>query len=134
MVNFIAVVVAAVVSFVLGMIWFGPLFGKKWMKLSGVSEKDMEKSKKGNMPMLFLAQFVTAVVTAYVLAMFVGFAGAKDVMGGAMVGAWAWLGFLATTTLGSVLWEGKSMELYFLKNGHLLLEMLVMGAILAVMV
>ncbi|MDO8553336.1 MAG: DUF1761 domain-containing protein [Candidatus Micrarchaeota archaeon] len=135
MVNFVAIVIAAVVSFVLGMIWFGPLFGKTWMKLTGVSEKDAAKGKKGdNMPMLLVAQFVTALVTAYVLSMFVGFVGAKDAMSGAMVGFWAWLGFLATTSLGMVLWEGKPMELYLLKNGHMFVELLLMGAILAVMV
>ncbi len=135
MVNFVAVVAAAVVAFVTGMIWYGPLFGKAWMKLSGISEKDAAKGKKNsNMPMLFAVQFVTALVTAYVLAMFVGFVGATTAVGGAMVGFWAWLGFLATASLGMVLWEGKPMELYLLKNGHLLIELVLMGLILAVMV
>ena len=132
-ISLLAVFVSGIAAMIIGMLWFGPLFGKKWMALSGVNQKDMEKAKKegGSMGIAYLLQFIAALLTAYVLAMFVGFVGAKDAAGGAMVGFWVWLGFVATTNLGSILWERKSVALYLLKNGHVLVNFLVMGIILA---
>ncbi len=41
MVNYLAVLVAAIVGMVVGFIWYSPkVFGKMWMKLSGVNPKD----------------------------------------------------------------------------------------------
>lgn len=40
-VNYIAVILAAVAANVLGFIWYGPLLGKQWMKLSGMSQEKM---------------------------------------------------------------------------------------------
>jgi len=132
-INLAAVVGAAVASMVVGFVWYGPLFGKKWMKLSGVSMKDIE-SKKAGMPKTYAMAFVAALVTAYVLALFVDYTEAKTIMGGAVTGFWLWLGFIATTELGSVLWEGKPKQLYLLNAAHGLVALLVMGAILAVWV
>ena len=46
-VNYLAVLVAAIVSMVIGGLWYSPLlFGNVWMKLSGITQKDVEKAKK----------------------------------------------------------------------------------------
>jgi hypothetical protein len=37
-VNWLAVLVAAVVTFVLGGVWYGPLFGKVWRAAEGQAE------------------------------------------------------------------------------------------------
>ena len=45
--NYLAVFVAAVVVFIIGYLWYSPfLFGNLWMKLSNISIKDVNKSKK----------------------------------------------------------------------------------------
>ena len=135
-VNFVAVLVSAVAAMAIGMLWYGPLFGKKWMKLSGISEKQakkgMEKGMAGMAPQM-VAQLVASAVMAFVLSMFMSLVGATGVMGGLTVAFWAWLGFVATVSLSSVLWEGKSVELYALNNGSMLVTLLVQGAILAAM-
>ena len=53
-VNYVAVVGAAVVSFIIGMLWYSPLlFGNAWMKAGGFSKKDINKAKKkGSMDLL----------------------------------------------------------------------------------
>lgn len=130
-INFMAVVAAAVVNMVLGFLWYGPLFGKSWMKMIGYSKEDMEKAKKsGKMPKLYAIAAVGALVMAYVLSHFVQLGGNASATDGAMVGFWAWLGFIATTTLSSVLWEQKSWNLYFLNNGYYLVLLLINGALL----
>lgn len=41
-----------------------------------------------------------------------------------------WFGFIATTKLSSVLWEGRSWKLYFLNNAHSLVQLLIFSTIL----
>ncbi|SRR3989344_175255 len=134
---YLEVLIAAVVSHALGFLWYGPLFGKKWMALMKFTEKDMEKAKQKGMAktysMSFVASLVTAAVLAFLVKDFVDITGATPVLwnalGGALVGALIWLGFVATKSLGSVFWEGKSWNLYFLNTAYDLVNLLLMGAI-----
>ncbi len=67
--NWIAVIVAAVSAFVLGGLWYGPLFGRKWQKLVGLSDED---AKNANMAKVFGGAFVLSFLAAAVFAMFLG--------------------------------------------------------------
>ena len=132
-VNLVAVLASGIVSMVLGMLWYGPLFGKKWMQLSGIKEPSKEEQGKimGKMLPSMAGGFVAALVMAYVLSMFVKFVGAATPLDGALVGFWAWLGFIATVTMSSVLWEGKPWRLWILNIGYYLVTLVATGAILA---
>ncbi len=133
MVNYVAVLVTAIAGYVIGMLWYSPpLFGKQWMKLSGITEKDIAKQKKKGMGKQMLVAFIVALVMSYVLAYFVGFLGATTFVAGAMLGFWFWLGFLATTQINPVLWAGQPFTLYLLHTAHYLVALAVMGGILAV--
>ncbi len=94
-VNLAAVAVSAVACMILGMIWYGPLFGKKWSKLTGMKQEDMGGGKK-EMPKAAAAGLITAAVSAYVLGAFIKMVGATGAVEGAAVGAMAWLGFVAS--------------------------------------
>jgi hypothetical protein len=131
-VNYVAVLVAAVVSIVLGMLWYSPaLFGKQWMKLVGLTQKDMNKMKKKGMTGSYVGMIISSLVLAYVLAVFIGIAGTTGIAGGLQIGFWLWLGFQATVTLGNVLWAGGPFKLWVLNNSFNLLSVLVQGAIIA---
>lgn len=132
-INYLAVLVAALASIVLGSLWYSPvLFGKEWMKLSKITEKDVAAAKKkGGMWKYYLGAFVASLVTAYILAHFVDYAGATTIIGGLQLGFWVWLGFIVTTLLSSVLWEGKPVKLYLISIGYYLVLFLLMGALLA---
>ena len=41
-VNWLAVIVGTVVSMALGTLWYGPLFGKTWLRLIGKSPEEIE--------------------------------------------------------------------------------------------
>lgn len=131
-VGLVPVVVSAVVAMVVGMLWYGPLFGKKWMALMGIKSVNME-AKKSEMPKSMAIGFVAALVTAYMIGVVVKLSQAASAADGAVIGGLTWLGFVATITLGSVLWEGKSVELYALNNAHHLVVFAITGAILATM-
>ncbi len=133
-VNYLAVLAAAVASMVVGFLWYGPLFGKMWMQLMNFDKKKIDEAKKKGMGKTYVLAYLAALVTSYVLALFVDYAKAKTIMDGAVLGFWVWIGFFATTQLGMVLWENKPMKLYLLNTLHYLVTLAVMGAILAVWV
>ncbi len=117
-INWVALIAAAVASMAVGFIWYGPLFGKAWMKLTG--KKEM--GNKSEMPKMYAILFVSSLVTAYVL----------SVLGaGLQTAFWVWLGFQATLLLHGVLFEGKSWNLYFLVAGHQLVNLLAMSWVLS---
>lgn len=129
-VNYVAILVCAVASMVVGYFWYSKmLFGKQWMRLSGITEADINKGKD-KMPVTYGTMFVASLVMAYVLAHFISFANAVTITDGIMTAFWAWLGFVATTFLSGSLFEGKPIKLYYIQAGHYLVSMAVMGAIL----
>lgn len=128
-VNYIAVVIAAVLAMVLGTVWYSKgVFGNAWMKLIGKNESDLEK---GNMGALYGTMFVGVLIEAYVLAVFANYAGVSDLMGGVKLGLWAWLGFVATTSLGNSMFEGRPMKLFYINAGYALVNLIVMGGVIS---
>lgn len=124
-INYIAVLTSAVLAMIIGSLWYSKsLFGKEWMKLVGLSEDD---TKKGNMPVLYGTMFVGAMIEAYVLAYFIQYAGAYGLINGIKVGLWAWLGFVATTSLGNSMFEQKPIKLWYINAGYALVNLIVMG-------
>ncbi len=135
-INYWAVLASAVAANVIGGLWYSPvLFGKAWMKLSGLDGKKLEELKKKSSPgKVYALMFVGSLVMAYVLSHFIDYTQATTVFEGAQAGFWVWIGFVATVQLGSMLWEGKPAKLYFLNTGYQLVSLLTMGIILAVWV
>lgn len=102
----------------------------------GWTEEKMREMKKDpamkkKMMRSYVIQFVASLVMAYVLAHIVDFAKGTTVMAGLQAGFWTWLGFIATTFLGAVLWENRSWKLYAINSGHYLVNLMLMGVILA---
>lgn len=67
-INFFVVIVAALSTFLVGWLWYGPLFGKAWMNAVGVTEEDIYQ---GNMVKIFGLSFVFELIKAFNLAMFI---------------------------------------------------------------
>ena len=134
-INYAAVLVSAIVSMALGFIWYAPaVFGKQWMRLIGMSEADAEANKKKGMGKTMALGLITSFVTAYILAWFVDIVDAATFVAGAKLGAMIWLGFFATTMLGSVLWEKRPVNLYLINAFYYLVNLIIIGGILAVWV
>ena len=62
--NYLALLVAALVPMVIGYLWYGPLFGKTWMNSTGMTEAKM---KSANMPMIFGFSFLLALILAFAI-------------------------------------------------------------------
>ena len=131
-VNYLVILVSAIISFIIGALWYSLLFGKSWTKLMGFSAKDIEKTKKKSMAKTYLIGFVAQLILAYVLANFVIYADAKTFSEGIQVGFFIWLGFVATISLGMILWENKPIKLYLINTGYWLVSLIIQGMILSV--
>ena len=135
-INYAAVIVAAIAQMVIGFLWYGPLFGKQWMAMMGYGPEKLAEAKNKGMGKYYAFAFVGSLVMSFGLAHSLVFASAYlQVTGfsaGLQGGFWNWLSFIAPVTLGSVLWEGRSWQLWVLNNAYWLVSLLVMSVILAV--
>jgi len=130
-VNLWAVLAAAIASMVIGSIWYGPLFGKMFMKEMGMDKwsKEKQDAMKKKMGLSYAAQFIASLVMFYVLAgLIVGF-GHATLAGGAMTGFILWIRFVVPLAVGDAVWGGN-MKLFWLKIAHMLVTLLAAGAIL----
>jgi len=126
-VNWLAVLVSAVASMAIGYVWYAKWFlGKTWMMLIGKTEEDL---KKGAGSAMFLA-LICAVVSAFVLAVFVNLADAATVSEGLMLAFWIWLGFVVTVLLMNVAFEQRSKKLFLINAFYQLISLGVASMIL----
>ena len=132
-INFWAVLTSAIIAMVVGSVWYSPiLFGKKWVALiEKETHRTINELKKGT-GVAYTITFIGGLIMAYILAHFLSYANAKTVQDGIQGGFWAWLGFVATTSIGGVLFTKKPFQLFLIDNAYWLLNLLIMGAILAI--
>ena len=128
-----AVLAAAVAKMVIGAVWYSPkVWGAKWVAVMGWSDKELQQRQK-HMWRAYGWTFAAALMAAYFLAHCVAYMQAETPVYGALVGAWVWLGFVATTSLSTYLFDGRPLALYAINQGYELVIFIIMGAILAVM-
>ncbi len=125
--NWVAIIVAAVVNIVLGSLWFSPLlFQKPWVALR-VDKAPMSGTAS---PMLYVITAVGALVSAMTLDWIIGLAHASTLLGGAIIGLYAGLGFVAPAILSDNLFNERPIKLYLIVAGFPVVGLLVMGAII----
>jgi hypothetical protein len=118
----------------IGYIWYSPkLFGKKWMKLSNISYRNIKLFGKVQIRHIYI-YFLISFFIAYVLSVFLDYLGSTTISDGAQVSLWIWLGFIFTNSISDYIFPKKikSLEMFFIDNGYVLTGLLVMGMILAV--
>jgi hypothetical protein len=130
-INYLAVGVAGVLYWILGAVWYG-LFSQRFVALMRWTPEDLARIQaQGSARELALA-FATSMLTAYALAHFLRSTGARSAAGGALTGLLLFVGFVLTTNLATVIFEGRPAGLYLINMGYNLVALLLMGALLAV--
>jgi hypothetical protein len=133
--NYLAIIVAAIISVALGSLWYSPvLFAKPWTKAMGMKREEMAKNSKRMGAKMYVPPMIASIVTSVVLAWFINALQVTSLVGGIKIGLLAWLGFTTTAqVLNSwVFSDGKPKEVYFINTGYHLVAFCIMGAILAV--
>lgn len=128
-INYWAVLAATVATYIVGWLWHSVLFGKMWMKLSGIS-KDSMKDMSMTATKAVSYGFVVTLISTFVLAHFAVIWGAIGVSGAFSLAFWVWFGFIMTTLAGGWLWEGKSFKLFAFNAAHAFVSIFVASLVL----
>jgi hypothetical protein len=140
-INWIAIAVAVVANFVLGFIWYTPLFGKRWGKEMGydMNQKPPSSELMKGMVFMVIGNFFMAYVFAHNILAWDPRSWGQEaslespVMRAMMAAIFTWLGFFFPVDLGRVAWERKSWTLFFIDTGYHLLSLILVALILVYM-
>ena len=126
LVNWLAVIVAALSGFAVGGLWYAPpLFGNAWMADSKLTAEEIQK---GNKAKIFGFTALFSLIMAANLAMFL--ADAKtDVTWGATAGFLAGIWTFGAIAIHS-LFELRSWRYIFINGGYSIASLTLMGAII----
>lgn len=125
--NFVVVLIATVVQWLLGALWYGLLFKKSWRSLTGLAEGEKVKGAAFGM----IVSFVASLLLSIILALIVRTAGATVFTGGAKLGIICWSGFVAPVLFAQHIWERRRVNLFAINAAYWLLAMALAGGILA---
>jgi hypothetical protein len=102
------VLASGVVMFIVGFLWYGPLFGKKWLELSGIpmpENKPPMKSMYGKM----LTHLVLTILESAALFLFVLIPSSLSVT--IYFTLFAFVGFYVPRQISDHLWSNKKLGL-----------------------
>jgi hypothetical protein len=136
-INYLAVLVSAIIIFAIGGLWYSPvLFAKRWIALQNKTEEQMRaEAASANMPVLYAIAFICAFIQAWVLAMVIGHmsqVAEMSVAHAAIFSALLWLGFAGSTSYATALFSGQPKALWAINSFYNLVSFIIAGIILAV--
>ncbi len=130
-INYPAVLVAAILHWILGAVWYG-IFTNKFVELMAWTPQQLSELESQSHTKEYVLAFLSSLVLVYVLAHFMRYTKATNLVGGLQTAFWLWLGFVATSQLATVIFEGRKPGLYLLNIGYQLVACLVAGALLVI--
>ena len=138
-INYLAIVIAAVVAWLAGAVWYGVL-AKPWVAAQGATMEEFkakQEAAKGTLARYapFILAFVAELVMAWVTAGVLGHLGVGQVTlrNGVISAFHLWLGFVVATMAVNNAFAGRKPMLTVIDAGHWLLVLVIMGAIIGAM-
>ena len=118
LVNWWAVLAATAINMLVGFLWYGPVFGKLWLRLM---DKEREEISGGGSPLTYLIPVVGAFISAAMLALIIGMLRLFTWWAGAGWGAAIWFAFGGTGLLTTGVFEGRKQSLSWLFIAYMVL-------------
>ena len=125
-ISWLGVVLGAIAFFLVGGLWYGPLFGKAWMRAAGVTE---EQAQGSPLPLIFAGTLLLSFLAGVPLAAIIG--AGPSVSLGLWIGALVGLLIAGTTLAVQALYEQRPLTLLALGVGYNVLGFMAMGAVIA---
>ena len=129
-VNWLAILVAGLVPLVVGFLWYGPIFGKRWLALMETTAEEIQKDF--NPLKTHGTSFVLSLVTAYILAQFLATMGGGGAMAGVHLGLLVTIGFVLNVGHQGVAYEQRKPGIFMLNLGYNGVALIGQAVILAV--
>ncbi|MEX2431122.1 MAG: DUF1761 domain-containing protein [Dehalococcoidia bacterium] len=130
-VNWLAVIVAGVVSFALGGIWYTAL-SKPWMAYTGITNEAATAGGGAKMAASYATAFATYLLAVTALALFMQAGGASGAVSGLVFGLIAGVGLVATTSFNNYMFSMRPLNLYLIDIGYPVTALAVAGIIIGV--
>lgn len=112
--NLLTILVAAAIGFLVGGVWYGPLFGKAWQRESGLSDDELKSANRAKIfGITFLLSLLSAVFLGHLLAHF-----DTDFQRTMMISTGIALGFIAPAIGTNYLFARKSGKLFAIDAGY----------------
>ncbi len=128
-ISWLAVLLAAIASGFVGWFWYNPkVFGTIWAESQGFNLNELKMESTD-----MVKEFVSSLVTAFVLALFYDWTGGNGIKDGLLIGFWAAIGFQATCMYSGVIWAKTPLKTYLINTGAALITLLVMGAVISLL-
>ncbi len=129
-VQYVPVLVAAVLTIPLGAMWYNhSFFGKPWMAMNKITPQMMKKGPGG---IAYAASIVSAVVTAATLWLFIGIMGSKSLPVNLGLAILLWIAFNFLPGLMHHLFAKKPVPLLLINSAFDLVNMLVIATVLTI--
>lgn len=129
------IIIAIVVFQVLGFIWYGPIFGKTWARVIGMSFDHLSAEEKKAMQKKMIPTYILNFVCSIVFILFYGFAFYASLLTSFGLGLVVYVGFLLPILAQNALWSGKSRKLtwhmFLIQAGYQLLSVIVLALLFA---
>jgi hypothetical protein len=129
--NYTLILVATILQFILGAVWYSPLmFGKWWMEIMEVAHIPKEELKKMQKEMtpFYLLQLVLTITSTTVLAMFLQ--GLPSLWNPYGIAFFVLLGFIVPTQVSGVVWANTKKK-FWVKQIFVMVSMQLVGIMLA---
>jgi hypothetical protein len=134
-INLVGVLVATVVYWITGAVWYSPLlFAKPWQRMVLASSHLKEKDMRENAATAMIGSFFCYLVMLYVAAYFFSLLEVSSAGEGAVTGAWIALGFQVPILLANSLYHGTRKKLFAINAGYSVVAAGLAGAVLAAFV
>lgn len=123
--NILAILIAAASGFLVGGIWYGPLFGKAWQRAIGLSDDELESANMIKIfGITFLFSLLSAVFLGHLLAHF-----DTDFYRTMMISTGIALGFVVPAIGTNYLYGRKSGKLFAIDAGYWIVFYAAMGLV-----
>lgn len=131
-INYLAVLVAAVLGFAIGGLWYSPfLFANQWVKAQGFTEEQVKEMQK-DASKAYSISLVCMVLIALAMAVIASYLHLALFMQGLKLGLLAWGGFALPLGLMATMFTGRKMTVFLIDTGYQLVYLLVIGTIISV--
>lgn len=125
--NWLSVIVATLVYFILGALWYSnALFAQTWMRLRNISKDDIDEPN----PIIFLYSFILQFIAVISLALFMQAMQVDSAANGALVGFGAGAGFVFTLAGTTGIFTENPLKLHLLDNGYHVVGLILAGLVL----
>lgn len=123
--NIWAALVGGIAYFMIGWLWYGPLFGKAWMQ-----EQGMEEHPESPEPIVFVYSLILQIIAGISLALFIVALDINAALQGLYIGLAAGAGFVLTTMGVNGIYNDMSIKLFVIDGGYHMVGFAVAGLII----